>query len=92
MVLVLASFVTGIVAGFLLRRIQWIERISGRLTMVAVVALLFLLGFGVGTNEEIRSHLDILGLHGFLIAVFSLAGSLLTGWIIWKIYYNRYER
>ena len=91
MLFVLGSFLLGILIGIVFRHVHWLEPLSGKLTQGAVIVLLFLLGLGVGLNEEIRNHLDVLGLQGLLIACFAVAGSLLLSWVIWILYYKRNE-
>lgn len=72
----------GIIAGWLLRRrrVTWI----GRVTMVLVWILLFLLGLEAGGDRNIMESLPTLGLEAVLVAVFSVAGSCLMAWLLWK--------
>ncbi len=91
MLILITLFIVGILLGWILRKLKNLEKISGKLTFAAIALLLFLLGLGVGTRDEVRSHLDTLGLTGLLIAVFSIAGSILFAWITWKIFYRKHE-
>ena len=75
--------------GWLFKKTKNLEGISGKLSMASVALLLFLLGIDVGAKEEIRNHLDTLGLTGLLIAIFSIAGSLFFAWITWRIFYRK---
>ncbi len=89
MYLILAIFATGIMLGLLLRKQEKIRIWSSRFSSAAVALLLFLLGTGVGMNREIRTHLDTLGLTALLIAVFSIAGSLVTARLTWYLFFRK---
>ncbi len=91
MIILLSIFALGIWLGWLFKRIKNLEAISGKLSFVSIAFLLFLLGIGVGAKEEVRSHLDTLGLTGLLIALFSTAGSIFLAWLTWKIFYRKNE-
>ncbi len=92
MLILISVFLIGILLGWLFRKKEKLEFVSGKLTLVSIAALLFLLGLGVGINDEVRNHLDTLGLTGLLIALFSVAGSIFTAWITWNIFYKKNER
>ncbi len=92
MIILISLFSLGILLGWLFRKIERLEVFSGKLTFGAIALLLFLLGLGVGVNDEVRNHLDTLGLTAFLIAVFSVAGSISMAWLTWKIFYKRNEK
>lgn len=89
MVILIGIFILGILLGWLFRRIKKLESFSGKLIFVSIALLLFLLGWGVGANDDIRNHLDTLGLTGLLIALFSISGSILMAWVTWKLFYVR---
>ena len=91
MIIILSIFALGILLGWLFKKTKKLERISGKLSMASIALLLFLLGIDVGAKEEVRSHLDTLGLTGLLIALFSIAGSLFFAWITWRIFYWKNE-
>jgi len=92
MIILISLFSLGILLGYIFRKKERLEAISGKLTFVAIALLLFLLGLGVGVNDEIRNHLDTLGLTALLIASFSIAGSIFMAWLTWKIFYKRNEK
>ncbi len=85
---ILGVFISGILLGWLLRKRSGIVKLSSKLSAVAVGLLLFILGLGVGINDEIRQHLDSLGLTAFLLALFAIAGSLLTAKITWHLFFR----
>ena len=92
MLILISFFAGGILLGWIFRNLRGIEPVSGKLTLLAIVLLLFMLGLGVGTQDEIREHLDKLGLTGLLIALFSIAGSVFFAWITWKLFYKKNEK
>lgn len=92
MIILVTLFSLGILLGWLFNKQKRLEAISGKLSLASIALLLFLLGLGVGAKDEVRNHLDTLGLTGLLIAVFSIAGSLLLAWITWKIFYQKSEK
>lgn len=92
MIILIGLFSLGILLGWVFRRVERLEAISGKLTFVAIALLLFLLGLGVGVNDEVRNHLDTLGLTALLIATFSVAGSIFMAWLTWKLFYRRNEK
>ena len=92
MIILISLFLLGILLGWMFRKIEKLEAISGRLTFASIALLLFLLGLGVGANDEVRNHLDTLGLTALLIAVFSIAGSILMAWLTWKLFYRKNEK
>ena len=84
---VISLMLTGILAGFLLRR----RKLDGvhRLITVLIWALLFLLGVEVGSNERIIRGLHTLGLEALAIAVAGTLGSVLAAWGLWQIVARR---
>jgi len=88
MIILLLIFAAGIALGFLLRKKDSIVKLASKASSLAVVLLLFTLGFGVGANEEVRLHLDTLGLTALLIALFAIAGSLVTARITWYLFFR----
>jgi uncharacterized transporter YbjL len=92
MIILISLFTLGILLGWVFRKAEKLEAISGKLTFGAIALLLFLLGLGVGVNDEVRKHLDTLGLTALLIAAFSVAGSILMAWLTWKLFYRKNEK
>lgn len=80
---VILLMLSGILAGFLLRR----RRLEGvrRLITVLIWGLLFLLGVEVGGNERIILGLHTLGLEAAAIAAASTLGSVLAAWGLWRL-------
>lgn len=49
----------------------------GKVTTVAVVALVYVMGSRIGSDERVIGSLDSIGLIAFVIAIASFAGSVL---------------
>lgn len=80
---VILLMLSGIAAGFLLRR----RRLGGvrRVITVLIWVLLFLLGVEVGSNERIIRGLHTLGLEALAIAGASTLGSVGAAWGLWRL-------
>lgn len=86
---VILFMLSGILAGFLLRR----RRLGAvhRLITVLIWVLLFLLGVEVGGNERIVRGLHTLGLEALAIGAATTLGSVLAAWGLWR-WANRKKR
>ena len=80
----------GIGAGWLLRS-RRIAPAVGRLIMVAIFLLLFLLGVSVGTNRQIMENLSTLGLEALLIGGAATLGSVCCSWGVWRLFFRKGE-
>ncbi|WP_153639252.1 LysO family transporter [Prolixibacter sp. NT017] len=88
MITVLLLMVAGILAGLWLGKFPSIMKVNDRLISWAIYLLLFLLGVSVGTNEKVIQSLDSIGLQALLLTVGALAGSIATGWIIYRVFFH----
>lgn len=88
MITVLLLMVAGILAGLWLGKFPLIMKVNDRLISWAIYLLLFLLGVSVGTNEKVIQSLDSIGLQALLLTVGALAGSIATGWIIYRAFFH----
>jgi uncharacterized membrane protein YbjE (DUF340 family) len=90
MFIVIGLMLTGVFIGFALR-----EKVSfawvGKAISVAIFALLFLLGVGVGINEQIMNNLDTLGVDALIITMGGLIGSIALAWLIYWYLFKREE-
>ncbi len=71
MLTVISIMTAGILAGFFLRNREKWKWYNAKLTMVAIYALLFVLGISIGTNQEIIQNLPKLGWVALLITLAS---------------------
>ena len=88
---VIGIMFAGIAAGYLLRKIELLQKI-GRPISYTILLLLFLLGISVGANKEIVDNLATLGSQAFLLALASTAGSVLAGWGVYHLFFKERSR
>lgn len=79
----------GILIGFFLRGRQRIVFVIEKATGFAIYILLFLLGISVGTNDRVLSNFGMIGFNAIIIALSSVAGSILFSFILYKVIFNR---
>ena len=87
---VIGIMFAGIAAGYLLRKIELLQKI-GRPISYTILLLLFLLGISVGANKEIVDNLATLGSQAFL-ALASTGGSVLAGWGVYHLFFKERSR
>lgn len=84
---VISIFFCGIALGYLLKDVS-VLRYLGKSVFYTILALLFILGLSIGSNETIVQDLAILGSQAVLMAVATTLGSLCAA----KLVYNRFFR
>ena len=87
MFIVISIMFGGIAAGYLLRRVEGLQRL-GKPIFCTILLLLFLLGISVGGNREIMNNLPLLGGQAFLIAVAGTLGSILAAWVVYHYFFK----
>ena len=81
----------GIAIGYLLRKVEFLQKI-GRPISYTILLLLFLLGISVGANEAIINNLTTLGGQAFLIALAGTGGSVLAAWGVYHFFFKERGR
>jgi len=85
--------VIGAIIGFLIRNRKSLVKYSGKLSMWMVYLLLFFLGIGVGMNETIISNFRKIGLYSLGISMFSIMGSILFAFFLYRLcFHNKQKR
>lgn len=84
---IIGAMIVGALAGWLLRK-KKLSFISP-VTMILVCLLLFVLGIEIGSNKQAINELGTLGLPTVVITLAAMAGSILMGWLLWKIMTRR---
>lgn len=84
---IIGAMILGALLGWTLRKknLSFISPV----TMTLVCLLLFILGIQIGSNKEAIRELGTLGVPTVVITVFAMAGSILMGWLLWKIMNRR---
>ena len=81
---VIGIMFAGIAAGYLLRKIELLQKI-GKPISYTILLLLFLLGISVG-------NLVTLGGQAFLLALAGTVGSVLAGWGVYCLFFKERSR
>lgn len=88
---VIGIMFAGIATGYLLRRIEWLQKV-GKPISYTIFLLLFLLGISVGANKEIVDNLVPLGGQALLLALAGTLGSVLAGWGVYHLFFKERSR
>ena len=70
----------GIIVGYFLRNKSKTKSFIEKLTMVVIFVLLFVLGVAIGSDKNIVSSLQTLGLQALIISLGAIFGSVLLAW------------
>lgn len=92
MLTVVIIMISGILVGYLIRSFGKLVRVNDKLTTWAIYALLFLMGIGIGANRVIMGSLHTLGLKALLIAIGGVSGSILLGWLTYRVFFKKTEQ
>lgn len=79
----------GILTGFLIIRKPVLHKVNNELMNWAIYLLLFMLGISVGTNQEVIQNLGKIGYEAVIIAVASIAGSVLLSALLFKLLFRQ---
>lgn len=91
MFIVIGIMFGGIAVGYLLRKMELLQKI-GKPISYTILLLLFLLGISVGANEAIVNNLATLGGQAFLIAFAGTMGSVLAAWGVYHFFFKERSR
>lgn len=78
----------GMLLGFLLKAKQRIVSVNEKLITYAIYLLLFMMGVSIGSNDQIMNSLSSLGVLALILSIGAVAGSILTGFVIFKIFFK----
>lgn len=92
MLTVVIIMISGILVGYLIRSFGKLVKANDKLTTWAIYALLFLMGIGIGANKVIMGSLHTLGLKALLISVGGVVGSILLGWLTYRVFFKKTEQ
>lgn len=85
---ILFILLAGVGAGFLLRRTR-VEHHAQRGVRMTICALLFVFGVSIGADHEMLRNLALLGRQATVIALLSIAGSLLAGFAAQRLLFRK---
>lgn len=76
------------ILGFLMKAKQRIVSINEKLITYAIYLLLFMMGLSIGSNNQLVESLSSLGVLALVLSVGAVAGSVLTGFVIFKLFFK----
>lgn len=85
---VLGIMFLGVGAGYLLRNVRFVSKIGGVIS-VTIYLLLLSLGLSIGSNDNIVKNLPVFGGQAFVLAMASMVGSVLAGWLVYKYVFKK---
>jgi uncharacterized membrane protein YbjE (DUF340 family) len=85
---VLIIMTAGFIVGYFLRKQSELVKINDRLVMLAVFALLFLMGVAIGGSPQMISQLHFLGVKALIIAVTGIIFSVLIAIFVYHYFFK----
>lgn len=79
----------GIITGLLIIRKPFLHKVNNELMNWAIYLLLFMLGISVGTNREVIENISKIGFEAIIIAIASIAGSVLLSALLFKVLFRQ---
>lgn len=76
------------ILGFLMKAKQRMVSINEKLITYAIYMLLFMMGLSIGSNNQLVESLSSLGVLALVLSVGAVAGSVLTGFVIFKLFFK----
>lgn len=80
----------GIAVGYLFRSAPFIRHL-GSIISLLIALLLFVLGYAVGSNQEVIQNFSNIGLNAFIITLGGVLGSVLCGWWVYVRFFKKKE-
>lgn len=88
MLIVISIMFAGILAGYLLRKKNFLRQINKPI-FVTILILLFLMGISVGGNPEITNHLHQVGVQALILATAGTLGSILAALLVYRFFFRK---
>lgn len=77
----------GFLIGYRFRNHEITQKTEKTISLT-IIAMLFILGLSVGSNDAIISNLYDYGSQAFILAVFGLGGSILFSGVVYKMFFK----
>lgn len=87
MFIVIGIMFGGIAVGYLLRKVEILQKV-GKPISLTIYLLLFLLGITVGSNPDIMNNLTTLGWQAFLLAFAGTLGSVVVAGLVYRYFFK----
>ena len=89
--IILILLLAGTLAGYIFSRKKGFNKVTDKATMYIIYVLLFFMGLSVGTKPEVMKNLTGIGMDAFLISMFSIAGSVMTSFLLYRYFFRKHE-
>ena len=87
---IICTMLAGIVIGLFLHDGKFLKNIE-KSTSLTIAALLFVLGLSIGSNRLIVENLGRVGWQAAILAILSLAGSIVAARIVFQLFFEKGE-
>lgn len=85
---IVGTMLTGVTIGYLFRNISFLQHTEKSISCT-ILLLLFILGFTIGSNEQIIGNLAAFGWQAAILAVSATCGSILASWMVLKLFFAK---
>ena len=91
MIQVILCIILGVAVGYAIRRSTFTKYV-GHIIQVIILLLLFFLGLSVGSNKQVVNNFGVIGFDAFVIAALATSGSVIAGWLVYKLFFKHKNR
>lgn len=88
---IIGMMFTGIIVGYLFRRVEFLQKVD-MTTSLTIFLLLFVLGVSIGSNRLIVDNLGRFGWQAAVLAVLGVAGSLLASAAVYQLFFKKGDK
>ncbi len=88
MFFIIGLIIGSVPIGYFLRKNSHAVNFTNRALVFVIYALLFFIGLGLGSNEELLLRLSKLGVQGIVIGVLSALGSVFAVCFVFKSFFS----
>lgn len=86
---ILALLIVGVPIGFMLRRYLAFRKVANRVVSLSVFMILFLLGAGLGSNNDLMTQLTEMSYAAIIISFGAFVGSVLAMIFVYQFFFVR---
>lgn len=85
---IISIMFTGIGIGYLLRDLQFLQKVEKSISLT-IFLLLFVLGLSIGSNSLIINNIGKFGWQAIVLATLSILGSLLASFLVFHLFFKK---
>lgn len=90
--IILILLLAGTLSGYAFSRVSGFNRITDKVSLYTIYVLLFFMGLSVGTRKDVMKNLTSIGIDAFLISIFTISGSLITAFFLYRYIFRKDEK